>query len=275
MSVKRLCRLFEVSESGFYTWKKCPQSKRQRDDKIMSVHLKAAFFENRQSYGRIRMVREMRARGHDIGCHRVRRLMKANNLIVKRKKQYKVTTDSTHNKPVAKNLLKQNFSAQGPNQKWVGDISYIWTREGWLYLAVIIDLFSRRVVGFAMSRRMKKELAMDALQMAINLRHPPAGLIHHSDRGSQYCSGAYQRLIRQARMRPSMSGKGNCYDNSVAESFFKTLKSELVWRTAFQLRVEAKKEISKFINGFYNRVRRHSTIGYKSPVDFEKQAIKT
>jgi transposase InsO family protein len=272
LPIDRLCALFGVSPSGYYAWKNHTPCRREKEDTILSVHMRAIFTENRESYGRIRMLHEMRDHGFDIGSYRVSRLMKANNLIVKRKKKFRVTTDSSHNRPVAKNILKQDFSAKRPDQKWVGDISYIWTREGWLYLAVIIDLFSRRVVGWAMSKRMKKELAMEALQMAITLRQPPPGLIHHSDRGSQYCSDDYLRLVKRASMVPSMSGKGNCYDNAVAESFFKTLKSELVWRTAFQLRAEAKKEIEKFINGFYNPKRRHSAIGYKSPMAFEAQA---
>jgi transposase InsO family protein len=275
LSIERLCMLFRVSPSSFYAWKNHVPSRREKEDQKLSVHMRAIFKQSRKSYGRIRMTHEMQEAGFDIGQYRVRRLMKLNNLIVKRKRKFKVTTDSAHNKPIAKNLLKQDFFAERPNQKWVGDISYIWTGEGWLYLAVIIDLFSRRVVGWAMSRRMKKELAMEALQMAINLRQPKPGLIHHSDRGSQYCSDDYLKLVKRAGMVPSMSGKGNCYDNAVAESFFKTLKSELVWRTSFQLRVEAKKEIEKFINGFYNPKRRLSANGLLSPMEFEAQAATT
>ena len=186
--------------------------------------------------------------------------------------KYKATTDSAHNLNVAPNLLGQDFTTTGPNQKWAGDISYIWTQEGWLYLAVVIDLYSRRVVGWAVSNRMKKDLAIRALKMAINLRQPPKGCIHHTDRGSQYCSHDYQKLLKQHGFKVSMSGKGNCYDNAVVEAFFKTLKAELVWRQPWYTRRQCELALFQYINGFYNPRRRHSALGYKSPVTFERKA---
>ncbi len=198
--------------------------------------------------------------------------MRDNGLKALTKRRYKKTTDSAHGGPVAPNLLDQEFSAEGPNQKWGVDISYIWTAEGWLYLAVVIDLYSRRVVGWAASDRMKKDLAITALQRAIAIRRPKPGLIHHSDRGSQYYSDEYQKILKNHGIQISMSGKGNCYDNSMFETFFKTLKSELIWRTVFLSRWQAERAIGTFVDGFYNPTRRHSALGYKSPILFEAAA---
>ena len=197
--------------------------------------------------------------------------MKQSGIKVVRTHKDKATTDSAHNLNIAPNLLAQDFTATGPNQKWAGDISYIWTQQGWLYLAVIIDLYARRVVGWAVSNRLKKDLAIRALEMAINLRQPPKGCIHHTDRGSQYCSHKYQTLLTQHGFKVSMSGKGNCYDNAVVETFFKTLKAELVWRQPWYTRRQCELALFQYINGFYNPRRRHSALGYKSPVTFERK----
>lgn len=183
-----------------------------------------------------------------------------------------MTTDSNHSFNVAPNLLERDFSADRPNQKWAGDISYVWTQEGWLYLAVILDLHSRRVVGWAVSNRMKRDLAIRALKMAVALRQPPRSCIHHTDRGSQYCSHDYQKLLRQYGFKASMSGTGNCYDNAAVETFFKTIKAELIWRRSWPTRRDAELAIFQYINGFYNPRRRHSTLGWKSPLAFEAQA---
>jgi len=183
-----------------------------------------------------------------------------------------VTTDSNHKFNIAPNLLNRNFLADRRNQKWVVDISYIWTREGWLYLAVVLDLYSRRVIGWAVSNRMKRTLAIRALNMAIALRRPPKGCIHHSDRGSQYCSHDYQKILRQHGFKVSMSGKGNCYDNAAMETFFKTIKAELIWRRSWQTRRDVEVAIFEYINGFYNPRRRHSALGWKSPLAFERKA---
>ena len=185
---------------------------------------------------------------------------------------FKRTTDSDHAFKIAPNLLQQDFSASAPNQKWAGDITYIWTREGWVYLAVIIDLFSRRVIGWAISNRMKQDLAIRALNMAVALRRPPPGCIHHTDRGAQYCAHDYQKLLRKNGFKVSMSGKGNCYDNSAVESFFKSLKAELVWRREWHTRRDVEIALFEYINGFYNPRRKHSALGWKSPVAFEQRA---
>jgi len=180
--------------------------------------------------------------------------------------------DSHHAWPVAPNIIDQDFAAERPNEKWGADISYVWTREGWLYLAVVIDLFARRVVGWAVGDRLHRDLALAALRRALLTRRPLAGLIHHSDRGSQYCSIDYQAELQRHGILTSMSGKGNCYDNAMVETFFKTLKSELVWRTVFQTRSEAEQAIARYIDGFYNHIRRHSALDFVSPVQFEKLA---
>ena len=215
------------------------------------------------------MHRDLVDEGLSIGRRRTARLMRENGLAARQKRRFKRTTDSTHAWPVAPNLLDQDFAAEAPDQKWSADISYIWTAEGWLYLAVLIDLFSRRVVGWAVSDRLKKDLALRALRMALVTRHPPSGLIHHSDRGSQYCSIDYQAVLRKHGLLISMSGKGNCYDNAVVETFFKTIKSELIWPVSWQTRSQAENAVARYIDGFYNPIRRHSTLGYQSPVHFE------
>jgi len=221
--------------------------------------------------GRPRMTEELKEVGVDVGHRRVGRLMRENGIVVERTRKFKATTDSDHTFNIAPNLLYRDFSAAGPNQKWAGDISYIWTREGWLYLAVILDLHSRRVIGWAVSNRMKRDLAIRALKMAIALRSPPKGCIFHSDRGSQYCSHDYQKILRKHGFKVSMSGKGNCYDNAAVETFFKTIKAELIWRRSWETRRHAEAAIFQYINGFYNSRRRHSTLGGKSPLAFERQ----
>ena len=200
--------------------------------------------------------------------------MRDNGLKAFQKRRFKKTTDSNHKGLIAPNVLDQNFAAFGPNQKWGVDISYIWTTEGWLYLAVVLDLFSRRIVGWAMRDRLKQDLALTALRRAIAIRRPPKGLIHHSDRGSQYCADDYQKLLKDHGVIASMSGRGNCYDNAMVETVFKTLKSELVWRTLFKSRAEAEIAISRYIEGFYNPKRRHSALGYQSPIQFEAQPLR-
>jgi transposase InsO family protein len=199
-------------------------------------------------------------------------MMRQNGIQVIRSRKFKRSTDSDHAFNIAPNLLQQDFTASGPNQKWAGDITYVWTREGWVYLAVIIDLFSRRVVGWVISNRMKQDLALRALNMAIAIRRPPPGCIHHTDRGSQYCAHDYQKLLRKHGFKVSMSGNGNCYDNSAVESFFKSLKAELVWRRNWQTRREVEIALFEYINGFYNPRRKHSALGWKSPVAFEQRA---
>jgi len=243
--VQRLCKVLDVSPSGYFAWKGRPACRRQRDDMVLLAHVRSAFTLSNETYGSPRMVHELRDNGLSIGRRRVARLMRENGMKARQKRRFKRTTDSLHAFPVAPNLLDQDFAAAGPNQKWGADISYVWTREGWLYLAVVIDLFARRVVGWATGDRLPKELALSALRRAIAVRRPAAGLIHHADRGSQYCSLDDQAELRKHGVLVSMSGKANCFDDAMVETFFKTLKSELVWRTVFQTRAEATAAIGR------------------------------
>jgi putative transposase len=269
--IKRLCQVLEVSSSGYFAWRSRPASPRQREDLVLLAHIRSAYRLSNETYGSPRMTRELQDEGLKVGRRRTARLMRENGLKARQTRRFKRTTDSHHAFPVAPNLLDQDFSAERPNQKWNADISYLWTSEGWLYLAVVLDLFARRVVGWAVSDRLHKELALEALRKALAIRQPREGLTHHSDRGSQYCSVEYRAMLKKYGIAIS-SGKGNCYDNSVVETFFKTLKSEMVWRTVFQTRAGAKDAISRYIDGFYNPVRRHSTLDYVSPVQFERLA---
>ena len=275
MTIDRVCALMDVSVSGFYAWKNRDPSKRQLDDMVLLAHIRSQFASSNETYGAPRMHVELREDGVSVGRHRVARLMRDNGLKALQKRRYKKTTDSCHGSPVAANILDQDFACDMPNQKWGADISYIWTAEGWLYLAIVLDLYSRRIVGWATSNRLKKGLALKALQRAIVLRRPRPGLIHHSDRGSQYCSDDYRRLLKAQDIVPSMSDKGNCFDNAMVETVFKTIKSEMIWRTSFQTRSAAELAIGRYIDGFYNPRRRHSALGYKSPAIFEAEMAIT
>jgi putative transposase len=270
--VHRLCSVLGVSQSGYFAWKGRSACRRQRDDMVLLAHIRSAFALSGGTYGSPRMTRELRDGGLTVGRRRTARLMRENDLKALQKRRFKRTTDSHHAFPVAPNLLDQDFTASRPNEKWGADISYIWTREGWLYLAVVVDLFARRIVGWATGDRLHRDLALAALRKALIMRRPAAGLVHHSDRGSQYCSADYQAELTKRGVLISMSGKGNCYDNAMVETFFKTLKSELVWRTVFYTRTEAEQAIARYIDGFYNPVRRHSALDLVSPAQFERQA---
>jgi putative transposase len=270
--IERLCRIMNISPRGFRAFRSRPISQRQRKDMVLLAHIREQHHLSLGSYGRPRMTEELKELGLEVGHRRVGRLMRQNSISVIRTRKHKVTTDSNHKFNIAPNLLNRNFTADRPNQKWVVDISYVWTREGWLYLAVVLDLYSRRVIGWAVSNRMKRDLAIRALNMAIALRRPPKGCIHHSDRGSQYCSHDYQKILRQHGFEVSMSGKGNCYDNAAMETFFKTIKAELIWRHSWQTRRAVEVAIFEYINGFYNPRRRHSALGWKSPLAFERIA---
>lgn len=269
---KHLCNLLNVTPRGYRAWRGRPASRRQRDDMVLLAHIREQHRLSLNSYGRPRMTEELKEIGLNVGHRRVGRLMRQNAISVIRTRKHKVTTDSNHKFNITPNLLNRSFTADRPNEKWVVDISYIWTREGWLYLAVVLDLHSRRVIGWAVSNRMKRDLAIRALEMAIALRRPPKGCIHHSDRGSQYCSHDYQKLLRQHGFKVSMSGKGNCYDNAAMETFFKTIKAELIWRHPWHTRRAAELAIFEYINGFYNPRRKHSALGWKSPLAFERKA---
>lgn len=275
LPIEQMCVLLNVSVSGYYAWKHRGPSRRQLDDMVLLAHIRAHFETSHGTYGSPRMHAELREENPTVGRHRIARLMRDNGLKANQKRRFKKTTDSHHGGPVSANLLDQDFSCDGPDQKWGVDISYVWTGEGWLYLAIVLDFYSRRIVGWATSSRLKRDLALRALHRAIAMRQPPPGLIHHSDRGSQYCSDDYRRLVKRAGMISSMSGKGNCYDNAIVETVFKTIKSELIWRTSFQTRWQAEKSIGRYIDGFYNPVRRHSALAYKSPITFEANSVMT
>jgi len=269
---ERLCQMLGVTSRGFRAWRGRPISRRQRDDMVLLAHIREEHRLSLGSYGRPRMTEELKELGFAVGHRRVGRLMRDNGIKVVRTRKYKATTNSKHGYAIAPNLLDRNFTAERANQKWAVDLSYIWTREGWLYLAVVMDLYSRRIVGWAVSNRIKRDLAIRALDMAIALRRPEKGCIHHSDRGSQYCSHDYQKLLKKHGFKVSMSGKGNCYDNAVVETFFKTIKAEMIWRSIWHTRKQAHVAMFKYINGFYNPKRRHSTLGGMSPVAFESKA---
>ena len=263
--IEAACEFLNVSVSGYYAWKSREASSRQRRDLVLLAHIRAEFSTSNGTYGSPRMHAELNDDGVVVGRHRVARLMRENDLNARQKTRFKKTTDSDHGGPVAANVLAQDFTAEGPDEKWGVDITYIWTAEGWLYLAIVLDLFSRKIVGWEISDRMKRGLAMGALRRALVLRNPKAGLIHHSDRGSQYCSADYRKILSDRGFVSSMSGRGNCYDNAMVETVFKTLKSDLVWRTAFTSRRQASIAIGQYIEGFYNPRRRHSSLGYASP----------
>ena len=268
--IETACAVLDVSTSGYYAWKNRKASPRQQRDMVLLAHVRAQFSNSNGTYGSPRMHVELREEGIEVGLHRVARIMQENGLKARQKTRFKKTTDSDHGGLVAPNLLDQDFSAEGPNEKWGVDISYVWTAEGWLYLAIVLDLFSRKIVGWAISDRMKRGLAMEALRRALVLRKPLPGLIHHSDRGSQYCSHDYHRLVSDHGLIASMSGSGNCYDNAMVETVFKTIKTELIWRTSYTSRWQATKAIGAYIEGFYNPRRRHSSLGYTSPAAFEQ-----
>jgi transposase InsO family protein len=268
--VSRMCNVLSVSQSGYHAWKRRALSLRRRHDLVLSARVHMAFRLSHETYGSPRMVHELREQGFAVGRRRIARLMRESGLKARQKRRFTRTTDSAHAFPIAPNLIAQHFDTDAPNRKWGSDITYVWTREGWLYLAVVIDLYARRVIGWAVSERLHADLALSALNKAIIMRGVHAGLIHHSDRGSQYCANTYQAKLRKNGIAISMSGKGNAYDNAMVESFFKTLKTELVWRAKFNTRQEATSAIARYIDGFYNPSRRHSALGYISPVQFEK-----
>ena len=268
--VNMLCRLLGVQRSAYYDWKDRPGKIIPPEELALRRRMKALFVASRESLGSRMMMKNLQEEGFDIGRDRTRRLMKALNLKVKQKCKYKVTTDSKHHLPVAENVLNREFSPQAPNQAWGTDITYLWTQEGWIYLAVVIDLYSRRVVGWSMDRRMTKSLVIRALMMAINLRKPAPGLIHHSDRGSQYASHAYQALLKQHGMLGSMSRKGNCWDNAPVERFFSSLKREWTSGRLYRTRQAAIADVREYVAVYYNSKRLHSTLGYKTPMNYEK-----
>jgi putative transposase len=268
-----LCSVLGVARSGFYAWRKRSVSRRrQRQEQLVEAMREIHGQRHKRSYGSPRMQRELVAQGHRVSENTVARLMRQSGLRATTARKFRHTTDSNHRLPVAQNVLDRQFEASGPNEKWVSDITYVWTDEGWLYLAAVEDLYSRKVVGWSLGERLTSELVNEALRMAIGRQLPMMDLMAHSDRGSQYASGSYQRLLASRGITCSMSRKGNCWDNAPMESFFATLKKELVHQERYATREEARQSLFEYIEVFYNRVRRHSAIGYQSPTRFEEAA---
>jgi putative transposase len=267
-----MCRVLEVSKSGFYDWKKDPEGAKASEEKVLEEKIKDIFKKSKETYGARRIRNKLAALNVRVSRKRVGKIMKRLEIGPNRKRKFKSTTDSKHHFPVHANLLDRNFNVSAPNCVWVSDITYIPTDEGWLYLAGVMDLFNKAIVGWSMSQSLRSKIAGDALEMAVGKRKPSAGLIHHSDRGAQYACNEYQKALGDNGMLCSMSRKGDCWDNAAMESFFSTLKKELIHRKRFRTRDEARREIFEYIEVFYNRQRIHSALGYMSPAEFEAAA---
>src|SRR5579863_6130794 len=264
-----MCDVLAVSRSGFYAWKARPASARVVEDAKLVADIKAAHKAGRGAYGSPRVFRAPRKQGKRVGKKRIERLMRSEGIVGKKRKKFCVTTNSRHDDPIAPNVVQRDFKAPSPNAIWVTDVTYVWTREGWLYLAAILDLCSRRVVGWATSANNDTPLALAAWERATSSRMPLLGLVHHSDRGSIYASSDYRAALKECGAVASMSRKGDCWDNAVAESFFATIKGEMIDERDFETRAEANAAIADYIDAFYNVTRMHSTIGYVSPIEFE------
>ena len=269
-----LCRVMEVSRSGFYDYVQRGSGGDESGDAVeLITQVKTIHAETGQSYGSRRMAKQLQDNGYQVGRYRARSLMCKADVAVKRKKRFKVTTESRHNYPVAPNLLARQFDVEAPNRVWGADITYLWTMQGWLYLAVVIDLYSRKVVGWSMSRWLRAELVHDALVMALWRRRPNSGLMHHCDRGSQYACEEYRKLLKRYGVVCSMSRKGDCWDNAVVERFFRSLKSERTDHRLYRTREEARRDVIDYIEMFFNSRRKHSSLGYISPNEFEEFAM--
>jgi transposase InsO family protein len=267
--IRLICRCLGVSRSGYYAWRGRSPSARVKQDARLKVEISASHSASRRTYGSPRILRDLREDGHQVSRKRVARLMRELGLEGRRKRRFRATTDSKHRFPVAPNVLMRDFDVDAPNTAWATDITYVATLEGWLYLAVILDLFSRRVVGYAMSERIDRALVLDALREALVHRPEARDLLHHSDRGSQYASHDYRKALDQAGITCSMSRRGDCWDNAVAESFFGTLKTELLYELPLQTRSATRSAVADYIETFYNVRRRHSSLDYQSPLEFE------
>lgn len=271
--MKLVCRVMEVSRSGYYHYLKAmPSLKKQKEARLL-VEIKALAAESQNSYGKRMMAKHLQAKGYQVGVYAARTLMSKAGIECKQRRRYRVTTDSRHKLPVAENVLNRQFAAPAPNRIWLADMTYLWTLEGWLYIAVVLDSFSRRIVGWAMAAHMQETLVSEALQMALGLRQPPVGLLHHSDRGVQYASAHYQSQLKAQGITVSMSRKGNCWDNSVMERFFGSLKSERTDGKVYITREVAKADVVDYMVMFYNCRRLHSTLGYTSPMQFEQEFL--
>ena len=272
-NVARFCRLLGVARSGYYTWQTRRESARSQRDRELLAHIEEVHRSSRQAYGAVKTWRELTARGIACGKHRVARLRRQAGIEARRKRRFRVMVEHHHTTPAAPNLVQRQFQAPIPDRVWAGDSTVIRTRQGFLHLAVLLDLHSRRVVGWSMSERPNLPLTMAALEMALLQRKPQEGLIHHTDQGPLYSAHAYREKLQAHGLQPSMSRRGNCYDNAVAESFFSTLKNELAHHCDFKTRDEARAAIFEYIEIFYNRQRRHQTLNYVSPVQFEQQKV--
>ena len=265
-----MCKMLKVSRSGYYAWKKRGKSKLIQKDKELLRNIEHAYTQSRRAYGSPRIYEQLKQEGIKCGRHRIARIMRENAIVAQRQRQYKRATETRHGRNISENILNQNFHVEQPNKVWASDMSVFWTGSGWIYLAIVMDLYSRRIVGWAMKNRMTEELTINALNMAINRRIISNGMIHHSDQGSQYASNRYRDVIKKYGFVSSISRKGNCYDNAVVESFFKTIKAELAREHRFKTREEARTAIFEYIEAFYNRKRLHSGLRYLSPVDYER-----
>jgi transposase InsO family protein len=266
-----MCRVLEVSRSGYYAWAGRKPSRRDMEEEHLEVQIRACHVRNRETFGPERIQKDLAALGIRTGICRIRRIRKKLGIRCRQTRKFRATTDSKHTLPVAENLLKQDFNARTPNRVWVSDITYIPTNEGWLYCAAHKDLFNGEIVGYALAPRMTQDLVMESLRMAAAVKRPQAGLVHHSDRGKQYCSREHAKLLERFRMRASMSAKGNCYDNAPMESFWGTLKNELIHHRRYATRQQAMKEITEYIEIFYNRQRIQARLGYLSPAAYEQK----
>jgi len=273
--VRRMCRVLGVSRSGYYSYLRCGLSRRHEENRCLVEKIKQIWHEVRGVYGSPRVTVELRAQGFVCGENRIARLMRENGIKARTKKKFKVTTKSDHNLPVAQDLVKRDFSASQMNELWLSDITYIWTWEGWMYLAAVMDVYNRQIVGWALHDRLNKTLVVDSLSNALKPRSPQPGLIFHSDRGSQYASDKVKKILKAWHIRQSMSNKGNCFDNAMMESFFSSLKKELVYLMTFHSKDQARRSIFEYIEIFYNRQRRHSALNYKSPLEYYKDATQT
>ena len=270
-----MCRIFSVSRSGFYSWLKRGKSPRQKSNEALTKQIRRIHQESHQIYGSPRITVALRQQGIQCARKRVARLMRENGIVSRTRKKFKATTYSSHKRPVAPNLIKRNFTASNPNRVWTSDITFIWTKQGWLYLVVFLDICSRRIVGWSMKSRMTDQLVIDAFRHAWTHRKAPKGLIVHSDRGSQYCSHSFKELLNQQGYQQSMCDTGDCYDNAITESFFGTLKKELIFHHTYYTRDEARRSIFKYIEMIYNRIRIHSSLGGLSPDQYEKRGISS
>lgn len=267
--VSLMCRALRVSRAGYYDWRDRAESTRAQHNRRLLVAIRASHTRSQRNYGSPRVAHDLRESGERCSDNRVARLMRLHGIRAKRVKKWRATTQSRHGLPVAHNTLNRQFTVSAPNQVWASDISYLWTAEGWMYLAVVLDLYSRAVVGWSMQPHLTTELALDALRMALLRRRPGPGVLHHSDRGVQYAAADYQSLLAEHAIGCSMSRKGNCWDNACVESFFSSLKLERVYHCQYQTRDEAKQDVFEWIEVIYNRQRRHSSLGYRSPAQFE------